>query len=186
MADRELINGGPRRRYSHATSQRLGPTEVRYLIGPPRASQVERHVEAVNALSADAIVLVGDLVDDQVADIGPIVEPVSGLSAPDGQYFVLGEEARGFRCGIVRDVVVFGGRRGVYALVTAAGSRVSALARAPRILLLWSFGTFSHSSCPRASIAPRDRAALRGRRRGCIRGQDASSVSLAGAPAVVL
>lgn len=53
--------------------------------------QVERHVAAVNALGADAIVLVGDLVDDQVAEIDSIVDPVSGFSAPDGKYFVQGE-----------------------------------------------------------------------------------------------
>lgn len=50
-----------------------------------------RHVEAINALGADAIVMVGDLVDDQVEDIGSIVEPVSGFSAPDGQFFAFGE-----------------------------------------------------------------------------------------------
>lgn len=52
--------------------------------------QVARHVEAINALGADAIVVVGDLVDDQVEDIGSIVEPISGFSAPDGQFFALG------------------------------------------------------------------------------------------------
>lgn len=36
--------------------------------------------------------MVGDLVDDQVEDIGAIVSPVSGFSAPDGQYFAQGEE----------------------------------------------------------------------------------------------
>lgn len=56
-------------------------------------SQIERHVAAVNALEADAIVLVGDLVDDQVADIGSIVEPVADFSAPDGKYFVQGERS---------------------------------------------------------------------------------------------
>lgn len=50
-----------------------------------------RHAEAMNALGADAIVMVGDLVDDQVEDIGSIVEPVSLYSAPDGQYFAYGK-----------------------------------------------------------------------------------------------
>eukprot|EP00904_Undaria_pinnatifida_P002839 jgi/Undpi1/12556/HiC_scaffold_6.g02225.m1 len=59
-----------------------GPT-----VGRPEMS---RHVEAINALGADAIVMVGDLVDDQVEDIGVIVEPISGFSAPDGQFFVPG------------------------------------------------------------------------------------------------
>lgn len=53
-----------------------------------------RHVEAINALGADAIVMVGDLVDDQVEDIGSIVDPVSGFSAPDGQFFAFGEMRR--------------------------------------------------------------------------------------------
>lgn len=34
--------------------------------------------------------MVGDLVDDQVEDIGSIVEPISDFSAPDGQFFALG------------------------------------------------------------------------------------------------
>ena len=50
-----------------------------------------RHAEALNALGADAIVMVGDLVDDQVEDIGSLVDPVSLYSAPDGQYFAFGK-----------------------------------------------------------------------------------------------
>ncbi|CAM9255938.1 unnamed protein product [Ectocarpus sp. 12 AP-2014] len=53
-------------------------------------SEMSRHVEAINALGADAIVMVGDLVDDQVEDIGSIVDPISGFSAPDGQFFAYG------------------------------------------------------------------------------------------------
>ena len=52
--------------------------------------QIARHAKAINALGADAIVMVGDLVDDQVEDIGSIVEPIADFSAPDGQFFVLG------------------------------------------------------------------------------------------------
>ena len=37
--------------------------------------------------------MVGDLVDDQVEDIGSIVEPVSRFSAPDGQFFSMGERS---------------------------------------------------------------------------------------------
>lgn len=55
--------------------------------------QVERHVEAINALGANAIVMLGDLVDDQVEDIRSIVDPISGFSASDGQFFVLGWSA---------------------------------------------------------------------------------------------
>lgn len=59
-------------------------------MGVSFSFQIARHVDAINALDADAIVMVGDLVDDQVEDIGSIVEPISGFSAPDGQFFVLG------------------------------------------------------------------------------------------------
>ncbi|CAN0392269.1 unnamed protein product, partial [Ectocarpus sp. 13 AM-2016] len=51
---------------------------------------MSRHVRAINALGADAIVMVGDLVDDQVEDIGSIVDPILGFSAPDGQFFAYG------------------------------------------------------------------------------------------------
>ena len=57
-------------------------------MGVSFSFQIARHVDAINALDADAIVMVGDLVDDQVEDIGSIVEPISGFSAPDGQFFV--------------------------------------------------------------------------------------------------
>eukprot|EP00903_Cladosiphon_okamuranus_P012915 g12058.t1 len=53
-------------------------------------AEMVRHAEAINALGADAIVMLGDLVDDQVEDIGSIVDPVSVYSAPDGQYFAYG------------------------------------------------------------------------------------------------
>ncbi|CAM9658090.1 unnamed protein product [Ascophyllum nodosum] len=52
--------------------------------------EIVRHADAINALGADAIIMVGDLVDDQVEDIGSIVEPVSRFSAPDGQFFSMG------------------------------------------------------------------------------------------------
>eukprot|EP00752_Nemacystus_decipiens_P009654 g8625.t1 len=52
--------------------------------------EMARHAEALNALGADAIVMVGDLVDDQVEDIGSLVDPVSLYNAPDGQYFAYG------------------------------------------------------------------------------------------------
>lgn len=58
-----------------------------------------RHAEAINALGADAIVMVGDLVDDQIEDIGSIVDPVSGYSAPDGQYFAYGKTHMRDSCG---------------------------------------------------------------------------------------
>lgn len=53
-------------------------------------AEIARHAEKMNSLGADAIVMVGDLVDDQVEDIGAIVDPVADFSAPDGQYFAQG------------------------------------------------------------------------------------------------
>lgn len=53
--------------------------------------QIARHAEKINELNADAIVMVGDLVDDQVEDIGELVDPVADFSATDGQYFAQGE-----------------------------------------------------------------------------------------------
>lgn len=60
-----------------------------------RSTQIARHANAVNGLGADAIVMVGDLVDDQVEDIKTIVEPIAHFRAPDGQFFAMGEPTNG-------------------------------------------------------------------------------------------
>ncbi|CAM9454705.1 unnamed protein product [Discosporangium mesarthrocarpum] len=62
-------------------------------------SEVRRHVEKANSLGGDAILILGDLVDDGVEDIDTIVEPVGGLSAPDGVYFVNGNHEHYYNAG---------------------------------------------------------------------------------------
>ncbi|GAA1095315.1 MULTISPECIES: metallophosphoesterase [Streptomyces violaceusniger group] len=49
-----------------------------------------RVVEAVNRANADLVAVVGDLVDGSVADLGPAAEPLRGLRARHGSYFVTG------------------------------------------------------------------------------------------------
>ncbi|MDB4929096.1 MAG: putative phosphoesterase, partial [Myxococcaceae bacterium] len=47
-------------------------------------------VARVNALSPDAVVITGDLVDGSVAALGEHVAPLAGLRAPHGVFFVTG------------------------------------------------------------------------------------------------
>jgi predicted MPP superfamily phosphohydrolase len=47
-------------------------------------------VARVNALSPDAVVITGDLVDGSVASLGEHVAPLAGLRAPHGVFFVTG------------------------------------------------------------------------------------------------
>ncbi|WP_413799779.1 metallophosphoesterase [Streptomyces iranensis] len=49
-----------------------------------------RVVEAVNRTNPDLVAVVGDLVDGSVADLGPAAEPLRGLSARHGSWFVTG------------------------------------------------------------------------------------------------
>ncbi len=51
---------------------------------------VEKVVQRVNALCADAIVFTGDLADGSVAELRSEVEPLANLTAPMGVYFVTG------------------------------------------------------------------------------------------------
>ncbi|MEV7026567.1 metallophosphoesterase [Kitasatospora sp. NPDC093558] len=58
------------------------------LVGRARARQI---TELVNGTRPDLIAVVGDLVEDaDVAELGPEVAPIAGLSAPHGVYFVTG------------------------------------------------------------------------------------------------
>ncbi|MET7638068.1 metallophosphoesterase [Streptomyces sp. NPDC005438] len=50
----------------------------------------ERIVETVNRARPDAIVIVGDLVDGTVDDLGPAAAPLARLRAREGVYFVTG------------------------------------------------------------------------------------------------
>jgi predicted MPP superfamily phosphohydrolase len=60
----------------------LGP-----LLGRPHT---ERIVRMINELDADLVAIVGDLVDGPVAELGPAAEPLAGLRARHGSYFVTG------------------------------------------------------------------------------------------------
>lgn len=60
----------------------LGP-----LLGRAHAQRV---VDTINSTNPDLIAVVGDLVDGTVADLGPAAEPLAGLKARHGSYFVTG------------------------------------------------------------------------------------------------
>jgi uncharacterized protein len=55
-----------------------------------KARFVENLVRRTNALGADAIVITGDLVDGHLDDLRDRVQPLAGLSAPDGVFYVTG------------------------------------------------------------------------------------------------
>lgn len=60
----------------------LGP-----LLGKAHAQRI---VDTINSTNPDLIAVVGDLVDGTVADLGPAAEPLAGLKARHGSYFVTG------------------------------------------------------------------------------------------------
>jgi predicted MPP superfamily phosphohydrolase len=64
------------------TDIHVGPTIGRDFI--------EALVARVNALNPDLIAITGDLVDGDVATLGPLLEPLRGLRAPHGVFFVTG------------------------------------------------------------------------------------------------
>ncbi|MEV4514021.1 metallophosphoesterase [Dactylosporangium sp. NPDC049525] len=53
-------------------------------------AHTERVVAAVNALDADIVAVVGDLVDGTVGDLAPAAEPLRALRSRRGAYFVTG------------------------------------------------------------------------------------------------
>ncbi|MFJ5774269.1 metallophosphoesterase [Streptomyces sp. NPDC093094] len=53
-------------------------------------AHTRRIVDAVNAAQPDLVAVVGDLVDGSVRDLGAAAEPLAGLRARDGSYFVTG------------------------------------------------------------------------------------------------
>ncbi|MEV7088897.1 metallophosphoesterase [Streptomyces sp. NPDC093085] len=60
-------------------------------LGPILGSAHSRRiVRAINSTRPDLIAVVGDLVDGSVADLGPAAEPLAGLEAPHGSFFVTG------------------------------------------------------------------------------------------------
>ncbi|MEV8363068.1 metallophosphoesterase [Streptomyces niveus] len=60
----------------------LGP-----LLGKAHAQRI---VDTINSTNPDLIAVVGDMVDGTVADLGPAAEPLAGLKARHGSYFVTG------------------------------------------------------------------------------------------------
>ncbi|MFD0165337.1 metallophosphoesterase [Streptomyces decoyicus] len=60
----------------------LGPTLGR--------AHTRRVVETINRTGPDLVAIVGDLVDGSVADLAPAAEPLRGLRARHGAYFVTG------------------------------------------------------------------------------------------------
>ncbi|HUS28795.1 MAG TPA: metallophosphoesterase [Kofleriaceae bacterium] len=78
------MRGLPVEQYTvvHLTDVHIGS-----LIGKDFAEQL---VERVNALRADLIVITGDLVDGNLAELRPHIDPLRGLRARDGVYSVTG------------------------------------------------------------------------------------------------
>ncbi|HTP74316.1 MAG TPA: metallophosphoesterase [Burkholderiaceae bacterium] len=60
-------------------------------VGPTiKQAYVQRIVDAVNALQADAVAVTGDLVDGRVQDLAPHVAPLAALRSTHGTFFVTG------------------------------------------------------------------------------------------------
>ena len=60
-------------------------------VGPTiKGPYLQRIVDAVNALQADAVALTGDLVDGRVQDLAPHVAPLAQLRSRHGTFFVTG------------------------------------------------------------------------------------------------
>ncbi|MDQ0025984.1 putative MPP superfamily phosphohydrolase [Variovorax paradoxus] len=60
-------------------------------VGPTiKSAYIQRIVDAVNRLGADAIVITGDLVDGSVAELREHIAPLAGLRAQHGTFVVTG------------------------------------------------------------------------------------------------
>jgi predicted MPP superfamily phosphohydrolase len=60
-------------------------------LGPVLGREfTQRVVDTINATQPDLIAVVGDLVDGSVEDLGPAAQPLAGLTARHGAYFVTG------------------------------------------------------------------------------------------------
>ena len=62
------------------------------------ADGLRKHVERINALHPDAVVIVGDFVDDDTSreDMLSACDALGALTAPEGVYFVFGNHDRGY------------------------------------------------------------------------------------------
>ncbi|HYF42941.1 MAG TPA: metallophosphoesterase [Ramlibacter sp.] len=60
-------------------------------VGPTiRGPYIQRIVDRVNALEADAVAITGDIVDGSVTELGAHVAPLAGLRSRHGSFFVTG------------------------------------------------------------------------------------------------
>ena len=60
-------------------------------VGPTiRARHIQRIVDRVNGMDADAVAITGDIVDGSVAELGSHVAPLAGLRSRHGSFFVTG------------------------------------------------------------------------------------------------
>jgi predicted MPP superfamily phosphohydrolase len=131
-------------------------------VGPTiRARYIQRIVDRVNALDADAVAITGDLVDGPVGELGPHVAPLSGLRSRHGSFFVTGNHE------------YYAGAAPWLAEVRRLGIRVLlnehvVIERAGSMLVLAGVTDFmahrfdpAHQSDPEAALAgaPRDAAA---------------------------
>ncbi|WP_196439067.1 metallophosphoesterase [Planomonospora sp. ID67723] len=69
-------------RFAVVSDIHLGPLTGR--------GHTERIVRMINALEADVVAIVGDLVDGTVAELGPLARPLASLESRYGAYFVTG------------------------------------------------------------------------------------------------
>ncbi|MFF8385868.1 metallophosphoesterase [Streptomyces kanasensis] len=78
----KLPRGAHGYRIAVVSDVHLGP-----ILGRAHAQRI---VDAVNATQPDLVAVVGDLVDGSVENLGPAAEPLAGLRARHGSFFVTG------------------------------------------------------------------------------------------------
>ncbi|MFJ9028505.1 metallophosphoesterase [Streptomyces sp. NPDC102274] len=78
----KLARGAHGFRIAVVSDIHLGPTLGR--------AHAQRIVDTINSTQPDLIAVVGDLVDGSVEDLGPAAEPLAGLRAKHGSFFVTG------------------------------------------------------------------------------------------------
>lgn len=78
----KLARGADGYRVAVVSDIHLGP-----ILG---RAHTQRIVDTINSTQPDLVAIVGDLVDGSVANLGPAAEPLSGLRARHGSFFVTG------------------------------------------------------------------------------------------------